>query len=104
MPKGVISKLTPLGFAMWFADDGTTILVGYNSSTGGAKSRRVQICTDSFTLEEQRDIIIPELESLGFECKYVNRDKFVRLTFLNMKIMQTFFLNIGIYFYLESFL
>lgn len=99
VPKGVISKLTPLGFAMWFADDGTTVLVGYNSSTGGAKSRRVQICTDSFTLEEHRDIIIPELESLGFECKYVNRDKFVKLTFLNMKIMQTFFLNIGIYFY-----
>lgn len=65
-PKNVINKLTDIGLAMWYADDGTTILVGLNTTTLSAKSRRVQFCTDSFTLEEHNSIIIPEMKELGF--------------------------------------
>ena len=39
-----LKKLTPIGFAMWYADDGTTILVGKNQTTSSARSRRVQFC------------------------------------------------------------
>lgn len=47
-PVGIIHQLTPLGFALWYADDGTTVLVGKNNNTGSARGRRVQICTDGF--------------------------------------------------------
>ena len=32
-PKDAVFKLTPLGYAMWYADDGTTVLVGKNENT-----------------------------------------------------------------------
>lgn len=56
-PKKIVTKkmledLTLIGLAVWYADDGTTIHVGYNSNTGSAKRRRVQICTDNFSLDE----------------------------------------------------
>ena len=71
-PKGSILKLDDVGFSMWYADDGTTILVQVNAKQGQAKSRRVQICTDSFT-QEEHEIIKEELESLGYSIKLIDR-------------------------------
>jgi hypothetical protein len=96
LPK-VLDKLTPIGYAMWYADDGATILVQYNQNTGSAKSRRVQICTDSFTTEEH-DYLIEHFASLGYSPVIVKRSKLFRLQ-LNAKSAQKFILNIGNYFY-----
>lgn len=73
-PKGSILKLDPLGFALWYADDGTTVLVQINLETKSARNRRVQICTDNFTQEEHQ-IIKKELESLGYNIKLVDRKR-----------------------------
>lgn len=73
-PKGAISKLDPLGFALWYADDGTTILVQVNEQTQSAKNRRVQICTDNFTSEEHQQIK-RELEKLGYTIKLIDRKR-----------------------------
>lgn len=73
-PKGAILKLDPLGFSLWYADDGTTILVQINSQTKSAKNRRIQICTDNFTQEEHLQIK-NELESLGYTIKIVDRKR-----------------------------
>lgn len=73
-PKGSISKLDPLGFALWYADDGTTVLVQINLETKSARSRRVQICTDNFTPEEHL-LIKEELENLGYTIKCVDRKR-----------------------------
>lgn len=73
-PTGAISKLDSLGFALWYADDGTTILVQINKQTKSAKNRRVQICTDSFTYEEHLQIK-KELEKLGYTIKIVDRKR-----------------------------
>ena len=98
-PKNVINKLDNLGLAMWYADDGSTVLVQYNPTTKGAKSRRVQICTDSFSKEEHDNIILPELKQLGFEPTYVVRDGHYRVTLKNLKMIQKFFCDLGEYFY-----
>lgn len=73
-PNGSISKLDELGFALWYADDGTTILVQINSQTQSAKNRRVQICTDNFTQKEHLQIK-KELEKLGYTIKIVDRKR-----------------------------
>lgn len=44
--------LTNLGYAVWYADDGTTIHVKYDEKTGSSINRRVQFCTDNFTLQD----------------------------------------------------
>lgn len=93
-PKGIIQKLTPLGLAMWYADDGTTVLVGKTETTGGARSRRVDICTDSFTRDEHL-MIQHDLASLGFTASLIQRDKFYRIRINNR---QNFLLTIAPYF------
>lgn len=92
-PKGCISKLTPLGFAMWYADDGTTIIVQKG------KNRRVQLCTDNFTLEENI-CIKKELENLNYKIKIVDRTRKsqVRIQF-NSPSFQSFICSISNYFY-----
>lgn len=52
----ILNDLCPLGLAIWFADDGTTIQVGYNKTTGSSMRRRVQLCTDNFTYNEVKII------------------------------------------------
>lgn len=99
IPKNVINKLTPLGLAMWYADDGTTILVQYNENTGGARSRRAQLCTDCFTKEEHDNIILPELKELGLEAVTVKRGALYRTSLKDLIKVQKFFLSIGDYFY-----
>ena len=71
-PNHSILQLTPLGFSMWYADDGTTILVQINKNSGQARSRRVQICTDNFTLNEH-SLIIEDLKSLNYYPKCIDR-------------------------------
>lgn len=72
LPEGVIKQLTPIGLAAWYADDGTTILVGFNETTGSAKNRRVQFCTDSFSKAEL-DNAVKEFESLGYHPSLLKR-------------------------------
>lgn len=73
-PTGIIEKLTPLGFALWYADDGTTVLVGKNETTKGARSRRVQFCTDGFTESDTR-AIQQDMKNLGYDCKIIDRKR-----------------------------
>ena len=98
IPKGIISKLTPLGLAIWYADDGTTILVGKNPNTQGANSRRIQLCTDCFSLEELNQAI-QEFNSLGYQISLLHRkDQMYRIQFSVME-GQKFICNIADYFY-----
>lgn len=99
IPPNVISKLDDLGFAMWYADDGCSILVQYNPLTGSSRSRRVQICTDSFSEEEHNNIIIPEMKQHGFEVSFLRRGELCRLSLKNLKKIQIWFTKIGEYFY-----
>lgn len=55
-PVDALDRLCPLGLAIWYADDGTTIQVGFNKTTGSSNRRRVQLCTDSYSLEEVESI------------------------------------------------
>jgi len=71
-PTEIVNHLTPLGFAMWYADDGTTILVGKNEATTSASSRRIQFCSDGFTREENL-VLQKEMINLGFDCKIIER-------------------------------
>lgn len=71
-PLGIVKDLTPFGFAMWYADDGTTILVGKNNTTTSASSRRVQFCSDGFTREDNLSLQ-KEMNELGFTTQIVER-------------------------------
>lgn len=97
IPKGVIEQLTPLGLAMWYADDGTTILVGYNQSTGSAKNRRVQLCTDCFTPEEL-DQAIKEFSTIKYKVNKVKRKENVYRLQIDVNDRQRFIQNIYKYF------
>lgn len=98
LPKNIVNKLTPLGLAMWYADDGTTILVGKNETTKSARSRRVQICTDCFTKEEI-DNIIKELKEIGIESTSLKRKEGIYRIQIPEKERQQFLCNISDYFY-----
>lgn len=73
-PEGTISKLGSLGFAMWYADDGSTVLVGKNINSESANSRRVQFCTDGFPLENTL-LIQKEMKEIGYDCKILDRKR-----------------------------
>lgn len=73
-PSGTIEKLTPLGFALWYADDGTTVLVGKNETTKSANARRVQVCTDGFIESDTRQIQ-QDMKKLGYGCKILDRKR-----------------------------
>lgn len=98
LPPGVIEHLTPLGLAMWYADDGTTILVGYNSTTGSSENRRVQFCTDSFNKEDLENASNQLSKKFGIETSLLKRRENVyRLQVLRLS-KQRFFLLIYKYF------
>lgn len=98
LPRNIVNKLTPLGLAMWYADDGTTILVGKNESTGSAKSRRVQFCTDCFTKEEILNTI-KELNEIGIIASILKRQENVYRIQILEKNKQDFLCQISDYFY-----
>lgn len=94
-PKDIILRMNSLGFAIWYADDGTTILV--QSSKYGARSRRVQICTDCFTVQEHNNIK-SNLESLGYQIKLIKRTNLTYRIQIN-KNKDLFLYYISDYFY-----
>ena len=97
LPAGIIKQLTPIGLAVWYADDGTTILVGLNNATGSAKNRRVQFCTDSFSKAEL-DNAVKEFETLGYHPSLLQRKTDVyRLQILGFE-RQNFLIQIYPYF------
>lgn len=98
LPKNVINRLTPIGLAMWYADDGTTILIGKNQSSGGAKSRRVQLCTDSFTLCDLNNAI-NEFKTIGYETSLLKRKENVYRIQMSTKEGQKLMCDIASYFY-----
>lgn len=51
----VLNKLTPLGLAVWYMDDGSLVLRGKNRGT--IKSREVHFSTHAYTESENRLII-----------------------------------------------
>lgn len=97
-PDKAILKLDWFGFAIWYADDGTTILVQYNNFTKSARSRRIQICTDNFTKDEHIKIK-KDLETLGLKIKIIDRVQNGQLRIQINTPNQDFICNISEYFY-----
>ena len=97
-PEHAILKLDSFGFAVWYADDGTTILVQRNNTTGGSRSRRVQLCTDNFTPEEHIKIK-DDLETLGYSVKIIDRARQGQLRIQLNSPCQDFICDISDYFY-----
>lgn len=91
-PKHCIKKLDPLGFAVWYADDGTSIIVQ------NGRARRVQLCTDNFTEEEHQEIK-EDLESLGYNIKIIDRCRKNQKRIQFNKNFQDFICLIYKYFY-----
>lgn len=91
---GMLKHLDNLGFAMWYADDGTSIIVQ------NGKNRRVQICTDCFT-EEEHEYIKNDFNDIGIEnIKIIDRYKNGQLRIqINGIYRQTFLINMSKYFY-----
>ncbi len=91
---GMLKKLDSLGFAMWFADDGTSIIVQ------NGKNRRVQLCTDCFTHKEH-EYIKNDFKDIGINnIKIIDRSRRGQLRIqINDKDKQRFLVNISDYFY-----
>lgn len=97
VPTEDLKYLDKLGLAIWFADDGTTIQVGYNQTNGSSNRRRVLICTDSFTLDEI-DALRKQLKVMGYDTSIkTHRVNRYRIQILG-KSAQEFMLDISPYF------
>lgn len=96
-PTSYLDSLCPLGLAIWYADDGTTIQVGYNPRTGSSKRRRVQLCTDSYTLEEVKTIQDFFIRQYG-ETSIVDRGNGTYRVQINTLSAQQFLVDISPYF------
>ena len=72
LTKETLMTLDTLGLAMWFADDGTTALIGKKS--GKIKNRRVMLCTERYTYAEHE--IMQQYFRLywGLETRIVDRN------------------------------
>lgn len=98
IPKKYLRELSSLGYAMWYADDGTTILVGFNNTTKSARSRRVQFCTDNYTQSEVNDlklIIEKQYGTTSIIERKVNSYRIQIATYNSQK----FLIDISEYFY-----
>lgn len=93
----ILDKLDTLGLAIWFADDGTTIQVGYNPTTGSSRSRRVQICTDAYSKDEVERIVNFFNKRYG-NAKLISRCENRYRVQLNGKSAQKFIVDISPYF------
>jgi len=96
IPEKYMRELSPLGYAMWYADDGTTILVGININRS-AKNRRVQFCTDGFSIEEVQKISKVISAQYG-TTSLVIRNKTMRRIQINTYDAQKFLIDIAPYF------
>lgn len=98
VPRKQFKAIDSLGLAIWFADDGTTIQVGYNANTRSSNRRRVQICTDDFLLEDV-EFMAEELTKRYGDVHVLSRgkNKGYRLNF-TMFSAQKFIVDISPYF------
>lgn len=71
-----LQHLTPLGRAIWFADCGTTILIGKNK--GEIKNRRIIFCTDRYQYEDVL-IIKNYIDSIYGNCFIIKRKNEYRI-------------------------
>ena len=96
--RKILERLDTLGLAIWYADDGTTVLIGKNEKTGGSKRRRFQICTDRYS-EKEVDVIIEYFRNVyGYNVsKKRRRDNEFRVQ-INGKDAQKFLKMIYPYF------
>ena len=88
--------MSPIGYAMWYADDGTTVLVQYNELTKSARSRRVQFCTDNFTENEVKNLLLPMVSKQFGSCSVRKRKEGIfrieidsNLNYDSQKFLQT---------------
>lgn len=95
IPNKYLRGLSPLGYAMWYADDGTTVLVGINDN-GSAKNRRVDFCTDGFTIPEVENLQKMVAKQYG-KTSLVKRNNTRRIR-IGAYDAQQFLLNISPYF------
>jgi hypothetical protein len=97
VPDKYLRKLSDLGYAIWYADDGTTVLVGLNKTTGSARSRRVQFCTDGFPIENTKKLA-GVLESDVGNIKIIERKPHQHRIQINGLNAQDFIIRISPYF------
>lgn len=98
VPIKYLRGLSIIGYAMWYADDGTTILVQKNSKTGSSKTRRVQFCTDNFI--PQDTINLQKMISKQFgKTSLVKRKIDMFRIQINGKDSQRFIISISDFFY-----
>lgn len=98
VPEKYLRGLSLLAYAIWYADDGTTILVQKNPLTGSAKTRRVQFCTDSFSTEEVSKLQTMISNQFG-KTSLVKRKENVFRIQVNGKDSQNFIISISQFFY-----
>jgi hypothetical protein len=98
IPEKYLRGLSLLAYSIWYADDGTTILVQKNPLTGSSKSRRVQFCTDCFSSNEVYKL--QEMISKEFgKTSLVKRKEGVYRIQINGKDAQKFIVSISQFFY-----
>lgn len=99
IPSDTNRYLSDIGLAMWYADDGTTILVSKNNNTGGSENRRIQFCCERFSLKDI-NFLRQILADKGYKNKLVKRKLGYRIN-INPQDAQKMFCNI--YDYFEKF-
>lgn len=98
VPKKYLRPLSPIGYAMWYADDGTTVLVGKNKTTGSSMSRRVQFCTDNFNPEDVQKLSKMIAEAYG-KTSLIKRKKDMYRINIQVQDAQFFIKDIYKFFY-----
>lgn len=88
--KYIPKYLTPYGIAMWYMCDGYICLVG--KTKGIIRNRRVDFCTDRYTLLEVQNLQKMMINKFNIDCSIIKRNNFYRLrvksnsysTFINL--------------------
>ena len=75
--KNAINWLTPNGLANWYMSDGYVCLVGLKS--GNIVDRRIDICTDRYSLENIKMICKELMKKFNIEFNPVKRAKYYRI-------------------------
>ena len=81
--------LTPYGLANWYMSDGYVCLVG--KTKGAIRDRRVDICTDRYSLQDIKKIQRCFETKFGVTTSVIKRDKFYRLR-ISKSSYETFFM------------
>lgn len=100
----ILKALKPNGIAVWYADDGTTSLIGIKNQKK-VRSRRVELCTDRYDIESIHRLVAYFNERYESSCisyktrryKNYNEDHY-RVTF-PLDPAQKFLVEISKYFY-----